>query len=161
MSLKFSQASNRGIEVRNSWLSTRTTKSVQCAALFFTAAVLIRSGMDASLSNLFTSNPNPTATIWGNLESVLALLLVPTSFAILTRLRSATLVAIVLSKIAASVYGAQALLLVVNHFSDQVFILVNSYLKELNPLFPLAISLTALIASIFRLKTYEAVLETP
>jgi len=133
----------------------RTAKFVQCAALLSTAAFLFRSGMVASLSNLFSFHPNSIATVWGNLDTVVALLLIPASAAVLTKLRLATLVAIVLAMLAFSIYAAQALLLVVDRVSDQTYLLLNPYLKSLNPIFPLFISLIALAISLTRLKTYQ------
>jgi hypothetical protein len=111
--------------------------------------------MVASLSNLFSFHPNSIAAVWGNLDTIVALLPVPTSFAVLTSLRPATLTAIVLVTLAFSVYAAQTLLVLVDKISDQTFLLLNSYLKEVNPVLPLTISFVALTFSILRLKTYQ------
>jgi hypothetical protein len=135
--------------------SNRTFKYAQSAALLLTAGVLFRSGMVASLSNLFSFHPNSIAAVWGNLDTIVALLPVPTSFAVLTSLRPATLTAIVLVTLAFSVYAAQTLLVLVDKISDQTFLLLNSYLKEVNPVLPLTISFVALTFSILRLKTYQ------
>ena len=58
----------------------RGIKFVQCAVLLTTSVFLFRSGMYASLSNLFKFHPNAVATIWGNLEMIAALLLLSLSF---------------------------------------------------------------------------------
>ena len=135
--------------------SNRTIKYAQSAALLLTAGFLFRSGMVASLSNLFSFHPNSSAAVWGNLDTIVALLLVPTSFAVLTSLRPATLTAIVLVTLAFSVYAAQTLLVLVDKISDQTYLLLNTYLKEINPIFPLVVSFVALTISILRLKTYQ------
>jgi hypothetical protein len=111
--------------------------------------------MVASLSNLFSFHPNSIATVWGNLDTIVALLLVPTSFAVLTSLRPATLAAIVLVTFAFSAYAAQVLLVIVDRISDQTFLLLNPYLKEASPVLPLTVSFVALTLSILRLKTYQ------
>jgi hypothetical protein len=111
--------------------------------------------MAASLSNLFAFHPNAIAAIWGNLATVVAFLLIPTAFAVFTSLRPATLAAIVLLTIALSIYLAQTLLVFVDKISDQTYLLLNLYLKEINPIFPLVVSLIALTISILRLKTYQ------
>jgi hypothetical protein len=111
--------------------------------------------MVASLSNFFSFHPNPIAGVWGNLDTIIAFLLVATSFAVLTNLRPATLAAIVLATLAFSIYAAQALLILVDRISDQSYLLLNPYLKEVNPIFPLAVSFIALTISILRLKTYQ------
>jgi hypothetical protein len=111
--------------------------------------------MVASLSNLFSFHPNSIAAVWGNLDTIVAFLLVPTSFAVLTSLRPATLTAIVLVTLAFSVYAAQTLLVLVDRISDQTYLLLNPYLKDSNPIFPLVVSFIALTISILRLKTYQ------
>jgi len=60
-----------------------------------------------------------------------------------------------LATLAFSIFAAQALLLLVDRFSDQTYILLNPYLKESNPIFPLVISFVAITISILRLKTYQ------
>jgi hypothetical protein len=111
--------------------------------------------MVASLSNLLSFHPNSIATIWGDLDTIIALMLVPTSVAVLTSLRSATLTAIVLVTLAFSVYATQSLLVLIDRISDQTYLLLNPYLKEVNPVFPLVISFIALTISIMRLRTYQ------
>jgi hypothetical protein len=142
-------------DVTSSDRFTRAAKFVQSATLLASAAFLFRSGMDASLSDLFSIHPNSIATIWGDLATTVALLLIPTSFAVLSRLRLATLIAIALSTLAISIYAAQALLLLVDRVSDQTYLLLNPYLKSLNPILPLSVSLIAMVTNIFRLKTYQ------
>jgi hypothetical protein len=135
--------------------SSRTIKYVQSVALLLTAGFLFKSGMVASLSNLLSFHPNSIATIWGDLDTIIALMLVPTSVAVLTSLRSATLTAIVLVTLAFSVYATQSLLVLIDRISDQTYLLLNPYLKEVNPVFPLVISFIALTISIMRLRTYQ------
>jgi hypothetical protein len=135
--------------------SNRAIKFIQCAALLTTSVVLFRSGMVASLSNLFSSHPNSIAAVWGNLDIIVAFLLVPTSFAVLTRLWLASPAAIVVATLAFSVYAAQALLELVDRVSDQTYLLLNSYLKDSNPIFPLVISFIALTTSIWRMKAHQ------
>jgi hypothetical protein len=111
--------------------------------------------MVTSQSNLFSFHPNSIAAVWGNLDTIVAFLLVPTSFAVLTSLRPATLTAIVLVTLAFSVYAARTLLVLVDRISDQTYLLLNPYLKDSNPIFPLVVSFIALTISILRLKTYQ------
>ena len=139
-----------------STFSNRTIKFVQSGALLATSVFLFRSGMAASLSNLFAfQHTNAIAAIWGNLDTMVAFLLLPIAFAVLTSLRPATLAAIALLTLALSVYLAQMLLILVDKVSDQTYLLLNAYLKEVNPVLPLVISFSALMISIFRLKTYQ------
>ncbi len=134
----------------------RTIRFVQSGALLATSVFLFRSGMIASLSNLFAfRHPNAIAAIWANLDTMVAILLVPIAFAVLTSLRPATLTAIFLLTVAFSVYAAQMLLILVDKGSDQTYLLLNAYLKELNPILALITSFIALTISILRLKTYQ------
>ena len=111
--------------------------------------------MDASLSNLFKSRPNDTATLWGYLDTLVALMLIPSSIAILTRLRFANLTAICLATLACSIYAAQEALILTDKYSDQTYILLNSHLKDFNPILPLIVGIFALTISILRLKNYQ------
>ena len=134
-------------------LIAQRSKFIQCAALLLTAAFLFRSGMYASLSNLFLfHHPNSVATIWGNLDMTVALLLIPTAFASLKNWRTAAVVAITLATFAISIYLAQTLLIFVDRISDQTYLSLNPYLKT-NPILPFLISCIALVTSMFRLKT--------
>jgi hypothetical protein len=135
--------------------SNRTIKYAQSAVLLLTAGFLFRGGMVASLSNVFSFHSNSIAEVWGSLDTVVAFLLVPTSLAVLISLRPATLTAIVLVTLAFSVYATQTLLVLVDRISDQTFLLLSPYLKEVNPVVPLIISFVALTLSILRLKTYQ------
>jgi hypothetical protein len=135
--------------------SNRAIKFIQCAALLTTSVFLFRSGMAASLSNLFSSDPNSIAAVWGTLDTIVAFLLLPTSFAVLTRLWLASPAAVVLATLAFSVYAAQALLVLVDRISDQTYLLLNQYLNGSNPIFPLVISFIALTTSIWRMKAHQ------
>ena len=134
----------------------RMMKFAQCAALLTTSAFLFRSAAEASFSDFFNSQPNSLAAIWGNLETAAALLLVPTSFVVLTGLRFATLAAIGVTTLACSIYMAQEALVLVDRFSDQTYLLLNPYLKDANAILPLVISIFALTISISRLRRYQA-----
>jgi hypothetical protein len=136
--------------------SSRTIRYVHSLALLLTTGLLFRSGMVALSSNLFSFHPNSVAAVWANLDIIAAFLFIPTSLAVLTSLRSATWAAIVLATLAFSAYSAQSLLIFFDRISDQTYLLLNPYLKDSNPVFPLVISFIALMISILRLKTYQA-----
>jgi hypothetical protein len=114
--------------------------------------------MLAALFNLFLFHrPNLIAGAWGDFDITASLLLFPVSFAVLTTLRIAALWATLLSMLAFSIYVAQTLLIVVDHFSDQTFLLVNPYLRT-NSIIPLTLSFIALIISLYRIKTMTSLL---
>jgi hypothetical protein len=98
---------------------------------------------------------NPTATVWSYIGLIAGLFLMPIAFAVFTKLKAVTLMAIGLTTLAFSAFAAQALLLLVDRVSDQTYLLLNPYLKEVNPSFPLVLSFIALMISIMRLKTYQ------
>ena len=136
----------------------RILRWVHCAALLTTSIFLFRSGMSAALSNLFSfHHPNLIAAVWGDLDVIASLLLFPVSFAVLTKLRVAALLATILATLAFSVYAAQSLLIVVDHFSDQTYLLLNTYLRA-NPIIPLIVSFIALTISLLRIKTMTTLL---
>jgi len=135
--------------------SSRTIKFVQSVTLLLTAGFLFERVVDASGSILFRFNPNPTAALWVYLDIAAGLLLIPTAFAIFSSVRFATLASIGLATLAFSIFAAQGLLLLVDRHSDQTYLLLNQYLKDSNPIFPLVISIIAITISILRLKTYE------
>jgi hypothetical protein len=131
----------------------RILRWIHCAALLITSIYLFRNGMVAALSNLFSfHHPNEIAAAWGNLDVIVSLLLFPVSFAVLSSLRVAALSAIGLATFAFSVFSAQTLLVLVDHFSDQTYLLLNPYLKA-NPIIPLIVSFIALTISLLRIKT--------
>ena len=86
---------------------------------------------------------------------IIGILLVPTSFAVLSRFRAATLASIALATTASSIFAAQALLVLVDRLSDQTYVLQNQFLTKANPILPLIVSLIALTATISRLKMYQ------
>ena len=136
----------------------RTSRWIHCAALLTTCIFLFRNGIVAALSNLFSfHHPNGIAAAWGNLDVIASLLLFPVSFAVLTNLRIVALSAIFLATLAFSVFSAQMLLVLVDHFSDQTYLLLNPYLKT-NPIIPLIISFIALTIGLLRIKTMTALL---
>jgi hypothetical protein len=136
----------------------RILRWIHCAALLTTSIFLFRSGMFAALSNWFSfHHPNLIATVWGEVDVIASLLLFPVSFAVLTKLRVAALSATLLSTLAFSVYATQTLLIVVDHFSDQTYLLVNPYLRS-NPIIPLVVSFIALTISLLRIKTMTSLL---
>jgi hypothetical protein len=135
-------------------MPNRLIKLIQVSALAFTAFFLLRLGLTALPFFERFSQSNTQAT-WSNVGLIAGALLVPTTFAVLSRFRVATIVAISLATIAFSMFAAQALLALVDRLSDQTYILQNQFLTQSNPILPLFVSLIALTASIARLKTYS------
>jgi hypothetical protein len=135
--------------------SNGTVKFAQSSLLLLIASFLFKRGVDAFRFDFIRWEPNPVGELWICLSIGTGLLLIPTAIAVLTTKRAATIISVGLATLAFSIFTAQALLLLVDRLSDQTYVLLNPYLKDSNPIFPLVISFVATMISILQLKTYQ------